>query len=279
MSTLSHEPAHPDPFELADDAAKELRRRLGVLRHDVAVVLGSGWGACADALGDGPEIALSELPGFPAMMATGHVNRVRSVVIGGQCVLVFLGRCHLYEGHSAATVVHGVRMAAAAGCETVVLTNASGCMEREWGIGVPVLITDHINTTGHSPLTGPLPPNGVRFIDMGDAYSPRLRALAKQIDPTLHEGRYLGTHGPQFETPAEIQMGVTLGCSLVGMSTVLETIAARHLGMEVLGIALSTNLAAGISEVPLTVDDVIEAAREAQPRMGALLHGVISAMG
>jgi purine-nucleoside phosphorylase len=268
-----------DPYVLAAAAAAELASHTGVESHEIAVILGSGWAGCADALGQPAEarrsVTMSSLPGFVTPSASGHGNTIRSIELAGKRVLVFLGRCHLYEGHEPATVVHSVRMAHAAGCRTVILTNASGCMHEAWGVGVPVLVRDHINFTGRSPLTGPLPPNGIRFIDMSNAYSPRLRALAKSIDPTLHEGTYMATNGPQFETPAEIVMGAQLGCDLVGMSTVLEVIAARHLDMEVLAIALSTNLAAGVGAEPLTVEDVINAATAAQPRMGALLRAIV----
>jgi purine-nucleoside phosphorylase len=268
-----------DPYELAAQAAAQLAAATGVDRHDVAVILGSGWAGCADAIGQPIDpshtVSMAELPGFVVPSASGHGNSIRSVHVAGKQVLVFLGRCHLYEGYEPSTVVHGVRMAAAAGCRTVILTNASGCMHEAWGVGIPVLVRDHINFTGRSPLTGALPPNGVRFIDMSNAYSPRLRALAQSIDPTLHEGTYMGTNGPQFETPAEIVMGAQLGCDLVGMSTVLEVIAARHLELEVLAIALSTNLAAGVGAEPLTVEDVMQAANAAQPRMGALLRAIV----
>jgi purine-nucleoside phosphorylase len=267
-----------DPFTQAAEAATALAERTGVARHDVAVWLGSGWAPCADAIGTGPEFAVAELPGFPPPSAVGHGATVRSVAVGDRRVLVFMGRIHLYEGHGVAAVAHGVRTAAAAGVTTAVLTNGAGCLRREWGIGQPVIIRDHINLTGHSPMTGPNPPVGSRFVDLTDAYTPRLRTLVHDVDPTLPEGVYVGYHGPHFETPAEITMAGVVGGDMVGMSTVLEVIAARHLGLEVLCLSLATNLAAGISDVPIDADDVIIAGKAAAPRMGALLRAVLERM-
>ena len=267
----------PDPFSLAAEAAVALARASGVDKHDTAVVLGSGWGRSADAIGTGVDIALAELPGFPPPSAIGHGSTVRSVDVAGTRVLVFLGRLHLYEGHEPAVVAHAVRTAAASGCATVILTNGAGGLRPEWPVGQPVLISDHLNMTGRSPLTGPNPPEPYRsrFVDLTDLYSRRLRELARGADPDLPEGVYLGLHGPHFETPAEIRMAATLGADLVGMSTVLEAIAARHVGMEVLGISLVTNPAAGISDVPIEVADVMAAGEAAADRIGELLHRIL----
>jgi purine-nucleoside phosphorylase len=245
----------------------------------VCVVLGSGWGRAADAIGDGTTVGFDALAGFPSPSAGGHVGAARSVDLAGHRVLVFLGRLHLYEGHEAAVVAHPVRVAAAAGCRTVILTNAAGFLRPEWSVGQAVLISDHINLTGQSPLTGPKPPFGERHVDLTDAYSPRLRALARTVDPDLPEGVYLGFAGPHFETPAEIRMAAAIGADLVGMSTVLEAIAARHAGMEVLGVSLATNLAAGISPVPLDAAEVIAAGDAAAGRVGALLRGILERLG
>ena len=244
-------------------------------------MLGSGWARAAAELGDGPSVALADLPGFPAPSASGHGAAVRVVEIGGRRVLVFLGRIHLYEGHDPAVVAHGVRTAALAGCRTVVLTNGAGSLRREWPIGQPVLITDHINLTGRSPLTGASPPApfASRFVDLTDLYSARLRAVARTVELDLPDGVYVGFHGPHFETPAEIRMAGTIGGDLVGMSTVLEAIAARHIGMEVLGLSLATNLAAGISDVPIDGADVIAAGDAAGERIGRLLAGILAADG
>lgn len=269
-----------DPFALAERAATQLRERTGVDRHDVVVVLGSGWRETADALGDGPEVSMADLDGFPVPSAMGHGGSIRSVRVGERTVAVMLGRVHLYEGHDPATVVHGVRTARAAGASIAILTNGAGFLRREWSVGQAVLVSDHLNLTGRSPLTGANPPVPYfgRFVDLTDAYTPRLRALARTVDPSLVEGVYLGLHGPHFETPAEIRMAATMGADLVGMSTVLETIAARHLGMEVLGLSLATNLAAGISATPLSAEEVIAAGAAAAGRIGDLLRRVVRAL-
>lgn len=245
--------------------------------HDVAVVLGSGWANAASQLGDGPELRTTELAGFPRLTAGGHTSVVRSVPAGRRRALVFLGRAHLYEGHGPNTVVHAVRVAAAAGCRAVVLTNAAGSLRTDWPVGQPVLIADHLNLTGVSPLFGPVPPArlGGRHVDVTDAYSPRLRGLARTVDPSLAEGVYAGLPGPEFETPAEITMLARLGADLVGQSTVLETIAARQLGCEVLGVSLVTNLAAGLAPGRIDAGEVVAAGEAAADRLGALLGSVL----
>ena len=271
---------HTEPFALAQEAGAQLRSRTGVDCHDVVVVLGSGWRDTADVLGNTEDVPMSDLPGFPVPSAMGHGGSIRSVEVGSKRVLVMLGRVHLYEGHDPATVVHGVRVAHAAGAQVAILTNGAGFLRRDWEVGQAVLIADHINLTGRSPLTGSNPPAPYagRFVDLTDAYSPRLRTIARTVDPALVEGVYLGLHGPHFETPAEIRMGATVGADLVGMSTVLETIAARHLGMEVLGLSLATNLAAGLSDAPLSAEEVIAAGAAAAGRIGTLLAAVVRAL-
>jgi purine-nucleoside phosphorylase len=263
-----------DPFEAARASAERLTALAG--SHDAAVVLGSGWASAADAIGAAEtEIPLAELGGFPGSTVPGHTPAARSVDMGALRVLVFLGRVHLYEGLSPATVVHGVRTAVAAGCRTVVLTNAAGGIRPGLSVGEPVLISDHLNLTGRSPLSGPPPSTGQRFVDLTDLYSPRLRALAREADPSLAEGVYAMMPGPHYETPAEITMLGRLGADLVGMSTVLEAIAARHLGAEVLGISLVTNLAAGLAGQSLSHAEVVEAGRASASRMGTLLASVL----
>ncbi|MBL78224.1 MAG: purine-nucleoside phosphorylase [Acidimicrobiaceae bacterium] len=272
---MSHD---PEPFALADEAAAVLADRTGVDTHDVVLVLGSGWAAAADGLGDiVADVPMDELPGFPAPTVLGHRNSALSVRVGDTRALVLGGRAHLYEGHTASTCVHGIRTAIAAGCTEIVLTNAAGGLNPDWPVGQPVLIADQLNLTGASPLAGPAPPpdRPIRFTDLTTAYSTRLRALALEVDPTLPEGVYAGLLGGAFETPAEIRMLAGLGADLVGMSTVLETIAARHLGAEVLGISLVTNAAAGLGDEDLDHEDVLDAAAEAGPRMLALLRGVL----
>jgi purine-nucleoside phosphorylase len=267
-----------DPYQAARASADRLAELTGEGRHDVAVVLGSGWAPAADALGAaGAEVPLSALGGFPPPTVGGHSPTVRSLRADGVRALVFLGRVHLYEGHPVATVVHGVRTAVAAGCRVVVLTNAAGGIRAGYQVGQPVLIADHLNLTGRSPLAGDPPPDGYgsRFTDLTGLYSARLRALARQGDPDLAEGVYAAMRGPHYETPAEIRMLRVLGADLVGMSTVLEAIAARHLGAEVLAISLVSNLAAGLAPSGLDHLEVVAAGRAAAGRMGALLAGLL----
>lgn len=264
---------YADPKSTAREAAEALARITGRDRHDVAVVLGSGWVPAADALGTVvAELAVTELPGFPPPAAVGHSGRIRSIDADGMRVLVFLGRTHLYEGHGVDAVVHGVRTAAAAGCSTVILTNGCGGLDPRWSPGTPVLIRDHINLTNETPL------RGATFIDVTDLYSPRLRAIAREIDPSLDEGVYTQFRGPQYETPAEIGMVRAIGGTLVGMSTTQEAIAAREAGLEVLGVSLVTNLAAGMTGEPLSHEEVLAAGNAAAERMGALLAEVLRRM-
>jgi len=258
------------PYDRANQAAARLAELTGVERHDVALVLGSGWLPAVDALGEATaEIATTDLPGFSAATVAGHSGKIRSVRSGDKQLLVFLSRTHYYEGRGVAAVVHGVRTAAAAGCRAVVLTNGCGGLKPTWSPGTPVLISDHINLTGRSPI------EGAHFVDLTDLYSSRLRALCHEVDPTLDEGVYVQFPGPHYETPAEVRMAGILGGHLVGMSTTLEAIAAREAGMEVLGISLVTNLAAGISDQPLNHEEVLEAGRAAASRMGDLLGRIV----
>ena len=272
-----------DPYEAAAASAARLARLTGETAHDVAVVVGSGWAPAADALTAGQpgagqtEVPLADLGGFAPPTVAGHAAVVRSIGIGRLRVLVFLGRTHLYEGHPVATVVHGVRTAVAAGCRVIVLTNAAGGIREGLDVGQPVLISDHLNLTGRSPLAGDPPPVGYasRFTDLTNLYSQRLRALALAADPSLAEGVYAALPGPHYETPAEIRMLRTLGADLVGMSTALEAIAARHLGAEVLAISLVSNLAAGITGQALDHAEVVAAGKSAAARMGALLAAIL----
>jgi purine-nucleoside phosphorylase len=267
-----------DPFARAEMSAAALRERAGVDAFDAAVVLGSGWQAAADAIGAPElEVPLADLGGFPQPGVKGHAASVRYVTKGQRRLLVYLGRVHMYEGHDPHTVVHGVRTAIAVGCRTVVLTNAAGGINAGYAVGDPVLISDHLNLTGRSPLAGHLPPHvPSRFTDLTDAYSGRLRARALELDPSLAEGVYAGLPGPHFETPAEIRMLRAAGADLVGMSTVMEAIAARHLGAEVLGISIVSNPAAGLSDEPINHQDVLAATGAAAARVGALLAELLS---
>lgn len=266
------------PFEQAQASAATLKSLAGVSGFDVAVVLGSGWHTAADALGPTERsITLSDIPGWPVPTVPGHEGSLRYVRVGDLRVLVHLGRVHLYEGHEPARVVHAVRTSVAAGCRAVVLTNAAGGIRADYRVGQPVLINDHVNLTGKSPLGGPPPPHPYpgRFTDLTDLYAKRLRALARSADPSLAEGVYAAMPGPHYETPAEIRMLRTAGADLVGMSTALEAIAARHLGAEVLAISLVTNPAAGLSAEPLDHADVVRAAQTCAARIGQLLASLI----
>jgi purine-nucleoside phosphorylase len=262
-----------DPFEVARAAADVIAQRSGVQRHDVALVLGSGWGQTGDLIGETiATIENSDVPGFSQVAVAGHTGTMRSVAIGdtGRRALVFGTRTHFYEGKGVRAVVHGVRTAAAAGCGTIVLTNGCGGLNPSWKPGTPVVIRDHINLTAHSPI------EGATFVDLTDLYTPRLRELARGIDPDLDEGVYVQFPGPHYETPAEVRMAKVLGGDLVGMSTTLEAIAARQAGLDVLGISLVTNLAAGISDQPLAHAEVLEAGQAAAERCGRLLASVVA---
>ncbi|MFD1931543.1 MULTISPECIES: purine-nucleoside phosphorylase [Nonomuraea] len=256
----------------AQEAAAALRKATGLDVFDVALVMGSGWVPAADAIGETlVELPVTDLPGFNPPAVAGHAGRIRVVrTPSGRHALIFLGRTHLYEGLGVEPVVHGVRTAIAAGVRTVVLTNAAGGLRPETqAVGEPVLISDHINLTGANPLTG------ATFIDLTEVYSKRLRALAREVDSSLAEGVYVAFRGPTYETPAEIRMLRTLGGDMVGMSTVLEAIAAREGGAEVLGISLVTNPGAGLVGDPLNHEEVLEVGRATATRMGALLAKVV----
>jgi purine-nucleoside phosphorylase len=275
---------HPDPierpYEAAQASAAALAEATGVARHDVAVVLGSGWKPAADQMGEVlAEVPMADLGGFPPASVQGHGSTVRSIANGDRRVLAFMGRVHLYEGHDPRVVAHGVRTAVAAGCRVVVLTNAAGGLRPGMAPGQPVLIADHVNLTGRTPLLGGNDERlGPRFPDMTEAYSPRLRELARSVDPSLEEAVYGGFLGPTYETPAEVRMARTLGADLVGMSTVMETIASVHAGAEVLAVSLVTNLAAGLSSELLAHDDVLAVAAESADRMGSLIAGIVEHM-
>lgn len=261
-----------EPFVLAQAAADHIARATGVPSHDIALVLGSGWGAAADLIGEVvATLPAGDVPGFSAPAVVGHVGTVRSIrTPDGKHALVLGARTHYYEGKGVRAVVHGVRTAAAAGCRVLVLTNGCGGLNPDWQPGTPVLIRDHINLTAVSPL------EGATFVDLTDLYSPRLRNLAREVDPSLGEGVYAQFPGPHYETPAEVQYAKRIGSDLIGMSTALEAIAARHAGLEVFGISLVTNLAAGISPTPLSHEEVLEAGRAAGPRISRLLADIVA---
>ena len=263
-----------DPFEVARTAAAQIAERTGVEHHDIALTLGSGWGKAADLIGETTHtIAAQDITGFSAPALAGHSGTLRSVLLpSGKRALVIGARTHYYEGHGVRRVVHSVRTAAAAGVTTMILTNGAGGIRDTWTPGTPVLISDHINLTADSPL------EGATFIDLTDLYSARLREIARSIEPTLDEGVYCQFRGPHYETPAEVQMAKAIGGHIVGMSTALEAIAARQAGMEILGMSLITNLAAGISPTPLSHQEVIEAGAHAEPVISALLARIVAAL-
>ncbi|AFR09245.1 MULTISPECIES: purine-nucleoside phosphorylase [Nocardiopsis] len=258
------------PQATAEQAANELRERTGVDGYDVALVMGSGWAPAADLLGDsGEEFASAELTGFLPPAVDGHSGTIRSITDGDRHILAFLGRTHLYEGHGTDAVVHGVRTAVAAGAGTIVLTNAAGGIAPGYSVGSPVLIADHINMTALSPLSG------ASFVDLSETYSAELRAIARKVDPDLAEGVYAAMPGPHFETPAEIRMLRALGADLVGMSTVLEAIAARAAGARVLGMSLVTNIAAGLEGANLDHEEVLATGRDSAETVGRLLADIV----
>jgi len=267
-----------DPYSAAHAAASAIVERLG--EHRVALVLGSGWAEVVPMLGEARgAVAMTELPGFPAPSVPGHAGTAHSVDAGGVPLLVLAGRAHLYEGHPVAAVVHGVRAAVMAGCAAVLLTNAAGSLDPANGPGTPVVIGDHLNLTGASPMTGDDPPSHLppRFADLSALYSPRLRTAARVTFPGIAEGVYAGLLGGSYETPAEIRMLRGMGADLVGMSTVLEAIAAHHLGAEVFGVSLVTNLAAGLSPAPLDHGEVLATGRASVGRLADLLSAVVAA--
>lgn len=261
-----------NPYDLAATAADHLREHAPSI--DVALVLGSGWSSGADQLGETiAEVELASVPGFAKPVVSGHGGQVRVVrTDGGKVAAVFTGRTHYYEGRGVEPVVHGVRTAAAWGAKELVLTNGCGGLNPEWPPGTVVLLKDHINMTGATPLVG------ANFIDMTEAYSKRLRDLAHSVDPSLPEGVYVQFSGPQYETQAEVRMAGILGGDLVGMSTTLETLAAREAGLEVLGLSLVTNAAAGLADDHLDHAEVLATGRDAGPRLAALLSGIVGVL-
>ncbi len=273
-------------FDQVSAAATHLRARLNGLAPQAGIVLGSGLGAVAGAVADPIAIPYAEIPHFPQSTVEGHSGRFVAGRLGGTAVAVLEGRVHYYEGYTPAQVTFPMRVLGALGIRAVVLTNAAGGIAPGYHIGQLVALADHINFMGFNPLTGPNEPRfavtptaGLRFFDMTEAYSARLRRLAREAAAeegfALDEGVYLATPGPSFETPAEIRAFRTLGATLVGMSTVPETIVARHMGIEVLGISCVTNLAAGLGATELSHQEVFEAGRKVEHRLAALLTRLV----
>ncbi len=261
-----------NPFEIAAEAATQIAKRTGVNSHRIALTLGSGWAKAADLLGDTvAEIPADEIVGFSRPAVEGHVGTLRSIRLPDDTHALVIGaRTHFYEGHGVRRVVHSVRTAAAAGAKAMVLTNGAGGIKSHWAPGTPVLISDHINMTAASPL------EGATFIDLTDLYSRRLRDIARSVSPELDEGVYVQFRGPHYETPAEVQMAKAIGGHIVGMSTALEAIAAREAGMEILGLSLITNLAAGISDEPLSHEEVIAAGKAAEATISDMLARIVA---
>ena len=269
-------------YDQVAEAAAHLRIRLGSLAPRIGIVLGSGLGAAADAVANPAIVPYSEIPHFPQSTVEGHSGRMVAGSLGGAPVILMQGRVHFYEGYSPLEVTFPMRVLGAFGVRAVVLTNAAGGIQAGLHMGQLVLLADHINLMGWNPLNGPNEPRfgirpgtGLRFFDMTEAYSKALRELAKisavEEGFSLEEGVYLATPGPSFETPAEIRAFRALGATLVGMSTVPETIVARHMGIEVLGISCVTNLAAGLSATPLSHEEVYETGRKVEQRLAGLL--------
>ena len=271
MSNTSPELAPSPQLTLAKQAAAALLERAGIERIDFALTLGSGWGRAAETLGEVVvEVPAQDIPGFVTSGVVGHSGNLTVYRIAdGRHALVIGARTHLYEGKGMDAVVHGVRTAAAAGATTVVLTNGAGGINSDYEVGEAVLISDHINLTALSPLTG-----GANFVDMTDLYSQELREVVRQVAPNIKEGVYAQVPGPHFETPAEIQYMKRIGADAVGMSTAVEAIAARAAGLRVLGITLITNAAAGISAEPLDHLEVLAAGKAAEERLGVFLAQV-----
>ncbi|MDJ1371341.1 purine-nucleoside phosphorylase [Gulosibacter molinativorax] len=259
-----------DPRAIAQEAAKVIAEKTGVARHDIALTLGSGWGQAAESIGElVTEFPAHEVPGFSKPALAGHTGMIKSIrLASGGHALIIGARTHFYEGHGVRRVVHSVRTAAATGAKIMVLTNGAGGLNPDWQPGTPVLIRDHINLTAASPL------EGATFVDLTDLYSQRLRTAVQELEP-LDEGVYVQFRGPHYETPAEVKMAGIIGGDIVGMSTALEAIAAREAGMEILGLSLITNPAAGISATPLNHEEVIEAGRAAETRLADLLARIV----
>lgn len=243
--------------------------------HKVAIALGSGLGGGGGHLVGGDPIPYGAIEGMPTSSIAGHEGVLYPGQIGDVSILSFSGRVHLYEGHDASTVTRWVSLAVEAGCETVILTNASGGIRPDLQVGAPYLISDQLNLTGTSPLIGPHDGRGPRFPSMVDVYDPELRALARRVDPELDEGVYAGLPGPAYETPAEVRMLSSLGADFVGMSTVLEAMMARYLGARVLGLSVVTNLAAGLTDTEPTHEEVQRVGREASARLQDLFSELL----
>jgi purine-nucleoside phosphorylase len=270
-------------YDQVSEAAAFLGKQFGPLNPRIGIVLGSGLGAAADAVEAPVIVPYGKIPHFPQSTVAGHSGRIVAGRLGGEPVIVMQGRVHFYEGYSPQQVTFPMRVLGTLGVRAAVLTNAAGGIAEGYRIGQLVALADHINLMGFNPLAGPNEPRfavrrgaGLRFFDMTEAYSKRLRELARDAADSegfpLAEGVYLAIPGPSFETPAEIRAFRSLGATLVGMSTVPETIVARHMGIEVLGLSCVTNLAAGLSATQLSHEEVFEAGRKVEHLLARLLE-------
>jgi purine-nucleoside phosphorylase len=273
-------------FDQVAEAAAFLKAKLGSLVPQIGIVLGSGLGAVADAVSNAITIPYAQIPNFPQSTVEGHSGRIVAGLLNGVPVAVLQGRVHFYEGYSPQQVTFPMRVLGALGIRAVVLTNAAGGIAEDYRVGQLVALADHINLMGFNPLAGANEPrfgfrpgSGLRFFDMTEPYSKALRTLAQQAAAAegfeIHEGVYLAVSGPSFETPAEIRAFRTLGATLVGMSTVPETIVARHMGIQVLGISCVTNLAAGLGSKPLSHEEVFESGRQVEVRLTRLFERLL----
>jgi purine-nucleoside phosphorylase len=276
-------------YHQVSEAAAFLHSRFAWLRPRIGVILGSGLGAVAESVTQPVRVNHEQIPHFPPSTVEGHAGSIIAGLLANTPVLMMQGRVHFYEGYSPAQVAFPLRVLGALGIQSVILTNAAGGIAESYCVGQLVSISDHINLMGWNPLVGPNEPRfalqpgvGLRFTDMTEAYSRRLRALAQEAAAAegfaLDEGVYLAVSGPSFETPAEIRAFRTLGATLVGMSTVPETIVARHMGMDVLGLSCVTNLAAGLGIGALSHREVIQAGHLAEDRLVGLLRRLVPAM-
>jgi purine-nucleoside phosphorylase len=266
-----------------DEAVGAIRQRAGETIPDVAIVLGSGLGDFAGQLKDAVSIPYGDLPHWPASKVIGHDGRLVIGTLGGRRVAALAGRAHFYEGHDLRTVTFAIRVIARLGVKVVILTNAAGGINVDLAPGMLMVMDDHINLLGSNPLVGPNEDQfGVRFPDMSEVYSRRLRGLADTVAHAqglpIGHGIYVAVHGPSYETPAEIRFFRTIGADAVGMSTVPEAIVARHMGVEVLGISCITNAAAGVLPQPLNHAEVMEVAKQVRGAFAALLEGIIAGL-
>jgi len=266
-------------FDRVDEAAAGLRRELGSV-PEIAIVLGSGLGAFGESLGAATMVPYGNIPHWPASRVVGHAGKLVAGTAAGQRILALSGRAHFYEGHDPRTVTFATRVIGRLGVKVFILTNAAGGINLRFGQGALMVIDDHINLLGTNPLIGPNEERfGLRFPDMSEVYSRRLRRLTDEASIAtgvkVEHGVYVAVTGPSYETPAEIRAFRTLGADAVGMSTIPEAIVARHMGMEVLGISCISNMAAGILPQPVTAEEVIETTNRIRDQFIALLEGVI----